>query len=58
MYEIYFETIRNAGFRLIDENFSLGYDNINYNNGVVEFLKMLYKNNISNYLLSSGVKVF
>lgn len=58
MYDTYFEIIKNAGFNLIDENFSLGYNNVDYNNGVIEFLKMLYQNNISNYLLSSGVKVF
>ncbi len=58
IYDIYFEIIKNAGFKLTDENFSLGYDNVDYNNGVIEFLNMLYQNNISNYLLSSGVKVF
>ena len=58
MYDTYFEIIKNAGFKLTDENFSLGYDNVDYNNGVIEFLNMLYQNNISNYLLSSGVKVF
>ncbi len=58
MYDTYFEIIKNAGFKLTNENFSLGYDNVNYNNGVVSFLNMLYQNNISNYLLSSGIKVF
>ena len=58
MYDTYFEIIKNAGFKLTNENFSLGYDNVNYNNGVVYFLNMLYQNNISNYLLSSGIKVF
>lgn len=58
LYDIYFETIKNAGFKLTDENFSLGYDKVDYNPGVREFLNMLYQNNINNYLLSSGVKVF
>lgn len=58
IYDTYFEIIKNADFKLIDENFSLGYDDVRYNNGVIEFLDMLYQNNISNYLLSSGVKVF
>lgn len=58
IYDIYFEIIKNADFKLIDENFSLGYDNVEYNNGVIEFLNMLHQNNISNYLLSSGLKVF
>lgn len=58
IYDTYFEIIKNADFKLTDENFSLGYDNVDYNNGVIEFLKMLHQNNISNYLLSSGLKVF
>lgn len=58
LYETYFEIIKNSGLKLTNENFSLGYDNVNYNKGVIEFLDMLYQNNISNYLLSSGVKVF
>lgn len=58
MYDTYFEIIKKAGFKLTDENFSLGYDNVDYNNGVIEFLNMLYQNSINNYLLSSGVKVF
>ena len=41
MYDTYFEIIKNAGFELTNENFSLGYDNVNYNNGVVYFLNML-----------------
>lgn len=58
IYDTYFEIIKNADFKLIDENFSLGYDHVEYNNGVIEFLSMLHQNNISNYLLSSGLKVF
>lgn len=58
IYDTYFEIVKNADFKLTDENFSLGYDNIEYNNGVIEFLNMLHQNNISNYLLSSGLKVF
>lgn len=58
IYETYLEIIKNAGFKLTDENFSLGYDNVDYNNGVIEFLNMLYQNDIHNYLLSSGIKVF
>lgn len=58
IYEIYFEIIRNAGFTLTDENFSLGADTVEYNNGVMDYLNMLYQHNICNYLLSSGIKVF
>lgn len=58
IYETYFEIVKKAGFKLTDENFSFGYDNIVYNRGVPDFLKMLSRNNVANYLLSSGVKVF
>lgn len=58
MYYTYFEIIKSAGFKLTDENLSLGYDNVTYNKGIKEFLELLYKNNIDNYLLSSGIKVF
>lgn len=58
IYDTYFEIVRRAGFALTDENFCLGYDKIAYNEGVTEFFDMLCKNNISNFLLSSGIKVF
>lgn len=57
MYEVYFELIRNAGFPLIDENFSLGFDKVEYNKGIGDFLTTLNQNKVNNYLLSSGVAV-
>ncbi len=57
VYDILFEIVKNAGFKLTDENLSLGYDNLEYNTGVIEYLNMISKNNISNYLLSSGMKI-
>jgi len=58
LYETYFETIKNAGFKLVDSNLCLGYNNVTYNKGVREFLSSLQENGIKNYLLSSGLKVF
>lgn len=58
LYEIYFETIKRANFKLIDENFCLGTEHVCYNRGVEEFLEMLSKNDISNYLLSMGMKIY
>lgn len=58
LYEIYFETIKNAGFDLTDNNLCLGHDNVKYNNGVLEFLEMVSQNEFKNYLLSSGLTVF
>lgn len=57
-YETYFEIIRDSGYKVDDINLSLGYENIVYNIGVYEFLCDLQQNNVSNYLVSSGVRVF
>ena len=45
-------------FKITEEHFRSLYDNVSYNDGVVEFLNMLCDNDIDNYLLSSGIKVF
>ena len=58
VYETYFELIKNAGYSLTDKNLVIGYNKIEYNNGVLDLLDMLSKNDINNYLLSSGIKVF
>jgi len=58
LYETFFETIKNAGFKLNNHNFTLGCNKVIYNKGVLEFLDMLKKNDVDNYLLSSGMKVF
>ena len=58
VYEVYFDVIKKGGFKLIDDSFVLGYDETIYNKGVEYFLNMLCNNNIENYLLSSGIKVF
>lgn len=58
IYETYFEIITNAGYKLKDENFTMGYEKVEYNKGVEEYLSMLHKEKITNYLLSSGIKVY
>lgn len=58
IYETYLEIVKDAGYKLIDDNFILGSNKVVYNNGVTYFLEMLSKNNIDNYLLSSGIKVY
>lgn len=58
LYETFFETLKQSGFKLTNENLSLGCDNVTYNNGVCEFLSSLQEDGIKNYLLSSGLKVF
>lgn len=58
IYETYFETIKNAGYKVTDENLCIGCKNVTYNTGVYDFLSSLQKNGIKNYLVSSGLKVF
>ena len=58
LFEICFDLIKENGYKINDDTFSFGADNVDYNEGVIEFLDMLCKNNIDNYLLSSGIKVF
>lgn len=58
IYDTYFEMIQKGGLRLTDDNFCLGSDTVEYNQGVFEFLDKLAENNVKNYLLSSGLKVF
>lgn len=58
MYNVFLEIIKEKGLSLTDDNFSYGSNSIIYNNGVESFLDMLSHNNISNYLVSSGLKVF
>ncbi len=58
IYRTYFRILEDKGFKLIDENFSMGAERIEYNKGVEDFLKLLVLNNVKNYLLSSGLLVF
>lgn len=51
-------TVRDAGFRLTDENISAGANERTYNPGVKNFLTHLQNRGIKNYLLSSGAKAY
>lgn len=58
IYEVYLEVIKNSNLKLVDENFVLGANRVCYNKGVNAYLECLCNNNVKNYLLSSGIKVF
>lgn len=58
IYEVFFEIIKSSNLELIDKNFCLGADRIDYNSGVLDFLECMQNNGIKNYLLSSGLKVY
>lgn len=46
IYSTFFDYLKKSNFKLTDDNLTLGYDNIQYNNGVKEFLEMLCKNHV------------
>jgi len=56
LIEVYFDILKANGIKLDDNSMCVKYDEVIYNNGVEDFLKMLYSNGIKNYLLSSGFK--
>lgn len=58
MYDVYLTLLREHGLALTDENFCLGAQEIEYNNGVLEFLQKLQDDGIKNYILSSGLKIY
>ena len=58
VFDVTIEILNNNKIKITDDTISLGAQNIEYNPGVEEYLEMLNKNSISNYLLSSGVKVY
>lgn len=58
IYEVLFETIKKAGFNLSDKNLSLGSNEIEYNQGVEEFIQYLNVNNVDNYIVSSGMEYY
>jgi len=55
--KVLFNLIKENGFLLTEENITFGYDNLQYNKGVLEFFDMLQESGVKNYLLSSGFKV-
>lgn len=57
IYTGFLELVSGRGFELNDDNMSLGADELEYNNGVFEFLEEINNMNVDNYLLSSGIKV-
>ena len=58
LYEEIFKYLKENNYELSDKTFSLGSDTVVYNPGLFEFFEYLINNNVDNYLLSSGIKVF
>jgi len=57
VYTTFLETIKDANIEVSNENISLGANNFEYNEGVLEFLDYTKSNNIKNYIVSSSLKV-
>lgn len=57
-YKTMFDKMNENNIELKDINFCYGAEDIEYNKGVISFLENLHKNNIFNYVLSSGLKVY
>ena len=57
-YKTMFDKMNENNIELKDINFCYGAEEIEYNKGVISFLENLHKNNIFNYVLSSGLKVY
>ena len=57
-YKTMFDKMNENNMELKDINFCYGAEDIEYNKGVISFLENLHKNNIFNYVLSSGLKVY
>ena len=57
-YKTMFDKMNENNIELKDSNFCYGAEDIEYNKGVIYFLENLHKNNIYNYVLSSGLKVY
>lgn len=58
LWQVYFDTLKQHGFSLTDENFALGANQLEYNPGVSTFLAKMQNHAVENIILSSSIKVF
>ena len=49
--------VNKTSYKMTDSNISLGADKMEFNPGVIEFFEDIKDYNVSNYILSSGLKV-
>lgn len=57
-YETILEIVESNGYLLKDDVLSIGANEIEYNNGVLDYFKMLENKNVDNYIVSSSIKCF
>lgn len=58
LWQEYLRALREAGFSLTDDNFTLGAGDLEYNPGVKDFLARTTARRAQHYILSSGLKIF
>lgn len=58
LFRVLLDTVKNAGFRLTNENLAMGVRERVHNPGVEEFLQNLKERGVKTYLLSSGLRVY
>ena len=57
IYRTFIEMVNKTNYKMTDSNISLGADKMEFNNGVMQFFEYLEHCDVSNYILSSGLKV-
>lgn len=57
-YETILEIVENNGYSLTNDVLALGADEIEYNNGILEYFTVLKNMNVDNYIVSSSMKCF
>lgn len=56
IYKTFIEMVNKTNYKMTDSNISLGADKMEFNDGVMEFFENLNDYDVSNYILSSGLK--
>lgn len=57
IYRTFIEMVNKTSYKMTDANISLGADKMEFNPGIIEFFEEIKDYNVSNYILSSGLKV-
>lgn len=58
VYRAFIDKVNESPYKMTDSNISMGAEEQVFNKGVISFLKMLNDNNVVNYIVSSGLKVY
>lgn len=56
IYRTFIEMVNKTNYKMTDSNISLGADKMEFNAGIMDFFEDIRDYNVSNYILSSGLK--